>query len=181
MHGVVAVAAGDAQRRARGCDARAGEVAVVDGVAQADVGVAVGADVAHGGKAGFQRQARVLGAAQGARGTEIAPDGIARVFRVAGQVGVRIDQPWQQGLVAQVDDVGAGRNGQLAAGGGDALAADEHDGVVDQRPAAHVQQMRGLDGRHRGGRRIGSAGGGTGQEQGRQNRQGDGVQSNLPG
>ena len=66
--GAVAVAAA----RAEGVDgdqhARAGDDAVGDGVAQPDVDVVARAHVAHGGEAGDQRPARVLGGADGVSG-----------------------------------------------------------------------------------------------------------------
>jgi hypothetical protein len=104
VHGVVAVAAGDAEWRAGGEDARAGHVAVVDGVAQADVGVVVGADVADGGEAGAQRGQRILGADQRHARHRLGDQAVAGVFGRAGDVGVGVDQAGQQGLVAQVDD-----------------------------------------------------------------------------
>ena len=49
------MAAGDAERRAGDQHARSFDLAGIDAVAQGDVGVAAGADVADGGEAGAQR------------------------------------------------------------------------------------------------------------------------------
>ena len=62
---VVAVPAGDAERRAAHQHARAGNIAGVDGIAQGDVAVALGTDVAHGGEAGLESETRIARANQG--------------------------------------------------------------------------------------------------------------------
>ena len=54
----VAVPAGGAERICGGDHARAAHLALVDGLAQADVVERVRADIAHGGESGFQRVAR---------------------------------------------------------------------------------------------------------------------------
>jgi hypothetical protein len=61
----VAMAAGDAERRAAHQHMRTGHIAGVDGVAQSDVAVTLGTHVAHRGKASFQSEARVARADQG--------------------------------------------------------------------------------------------------------------------
>ena len=109
QHVVVAVSAGDAERRAADEHARAGDVAGVDRVAQGHVGEAVGADVADGGESGEQSEAGVFRADQG-----LARDGngqrIVAKARFHGQVRVRVDQAGQDGGVRQFDLHGVGGN-----------------------------------------------------------------------
>jgi hypothetical protein len=179
MHGVVAVAAGDAQGGTRCDDARPRNVAGIDGVAQGDVGVRIGAHVTRRGESGLEHQARVLGARQCRARRRNGDAGVARVFRIARQVRVRIDQARQQRLVAKIDHGRAGGNGQAAAGRGDALAGNQYHRIVDQRAAAHVDHMRSF---HRGDGRLGgsaSAGKcGAGKHQG---GQGSRFQGRLSG
>src|SRR5271167_664478 len=59
---IVAVPAGDAERRTAHQHSGPGHIAGVDGVAQGDVAVSIRAYVAYGGKSGFERSASVLGA-----------------------------------------------------------------------------------------------------------------------
>ena len=58
---VVAMSAGNAQRRTAGVDARTGHVARIDGVAQGDVSEFGGTDVADRGEARQQGDAGILG------------------------------------------------------------------------------------------------------------------------
>jgi hypothetical protein len=59
---VVAVTAGDAQSGTAGEDTRAGNVALIDGIAQGDIAIATSADVADGCKASLQRHTGVASA-----------------------------------------------------------------------------------------------------------------------
>ena len=61
----VAVAARDADGRTRSEDARAGQVARVDGVTEGEVGIAACAHIPNRGEPGLERHASVAGADQG--------------------------------------------------------------------------------------------------------------------
>ena len=89
------MAAGDAQRRPGDEHARAEDLAVIDGIAQRDVGVAFRADVTDGGETGEQRLLRVLGAGQRLAGHRDAERGVAGVSRIGRQVIVDVDQARQ--------------------------------------------------------------------------------------
>ena len=127
---LVHVAAGDAERGAGDLHVRAGDVAGVDLVAESDVGVVVGADVADGGEAGFERDLGVFDADDGLFG------GSHREFEVGvevvghGEVGVDVDEAGHDGVSREVD---LGVAGLLRCGGrrgdrGDAVAGDD-DGL----------------------------------------------------
>ena len=93
-----------------------------------------------------------------------------RVVPVAEDVEmhVQIDQPRHHGVAIGVDDLGARRHGEpaLIAHRDDAVAVDEHDGVLARRPAKAIDQIpadnreRRLD---RGGRRLRHLTGGAGR------------------
>ena len=93
--------------------ARACRQAVVDGVAQRDVDVVAGTDVAHGGDAGLQRDLALCAAwkdcSTGKRIIDVVeaagPVGVV----VVGDMRVRIDEAGQQRRVAEVDDARARR------------------------------------------------------------------------
>jgi len=90
---VVAVAAGDAKRRAGDAHARTLDVASVNTIAESDIGVAARADVADGGKAGAKGEASVLHACDSFpwNGNAEACVAVARGF--TGKMSVDIDQP----------------------------------------------------------------------------------------
>src|SRR5205085_3348803 len=92
---VVTMAASDAQGGAAGIHARAGNHAFIDGVAQSNVGVAVGAHIAYRGKSRFQRSLGILGPNQ-----RLFRNGDAQFLiaenRIGGQVRVSINQAWQK-------------------------------------------------------------------------------------
>jgi hypothetical protein len=144
---VVAVAALDADGVAGHAHARTRQLAVVDGVAQGDVAEAAGADVAHGGEAGFQRHPGRMRAVHGGADVGHAQRLVAVLVRVAGQVGVGVDQARQHGGAGQVDDLGAGRHADAGGGAdrGDALAADEDGLVVEHLAGDDVDQLAGAD------------------------------------
>ena len=60
----IAVAAGDAERRAGYEHARAGHIAGLDGVTQRDIGVSARSHIAHGGETSFESDASVAGAGE---------------------------------------------------------------------------------------------------------------------
>ena len=107
---LVAVTAGDADRRGRRQDARTGHVAGVDRVAQGDLEVPERARAACGRHAGAERRGRVTGGGQhdlGVRAPEDGPDrALGRIERV---VRVGVDQPGQEGPAGAVDAGGRRR------------------------------------------------------------------------
>ena len=117
---IVAMAAGDAQRRPAHLHVRTRNVAGVDIVAQGDIGIAGCADVAHAGESGLQRD---LGEAHA---VERLAHGVGREARVRieivaeGEVRMHVDQARQHGHGSQVDFAvarlgGRGRGGAMAA------------------------------------------------------------------
>jgi len=65
---LVAMASGNPEERPAYLHMRPGNLPVVDGVAQVNVGKSIGSDVAHGGKAGHQSGFRVDHAVDGLLG-----------------------------------------------------------------------------------------------------------------
>ena len=96
---VVAVSAGDAEGGPLTSMRGPGNLAGVDGVAQSNVGVAAGADVADGGESGFDSDLGILCA-----GKRFRRDGDAELFvselGIAGDVGVHVDQSGKNGAWA---------------------------------------------------------------------------------
>ena len=106
----VAVAAGDGDARAGGDDARPGDEAGVDVVAQVDREEGRRAYVADGGEAGLERLLRVDDAGDG--GVEGRVDEVVDLVVAVGaaaQVGVAVDQAGKNVFLGKVENLGAGR------------------------------------------------------------------------
>ncbi len=158
----VFVAAENVDGVAADAQARAGDEAVVDGVADGGVGGAgaFGAHVALGGEAGHEVVAR------GERGDDGAlRDGFLDGLQIFGagveeEVDVGVDQAGEQGGVAEVDDFGVRRARDFRADFVDAVALDEDFAGSGDAAGFDVEQARGVEddgvGRRRGGRRLGA-------------------------
>ncbi len=100
-------AAGDGDVGSGDEHARADDVAFCDGVAQSDVGErAIDADVAHGGEAGFEEDARVGNGLERhfCGGVFELVDRIdVALLRAVGEVGVAVDEAGEDGGVGEVD------------------------------------------------------------------------------
>ena len=135
--------------------ARAGDDALVDRLLEADVGEAraLGAEIALGGEAGDQRASALDDGARGAQRERlvkhlIVPQGL--VVRVEEEVRMALDHSGHQRRAGKIDHARAGGRGEVRAGGGDAVAVDQH------RPA--FVGLRVTPSNTRAGRsRIGSA------------------------
>ena len=77
---LIAVAAGDAERRSAHLHVRSRNLALIDGIAEVDIGVPARADIANGGEAGEQ----------GGAGIGDALDGLFRVRLGQLEVGVEV-------------------------------------------------------------------------------------------
>ena len=118
----------------RNLQARAGEIAAIDGVAHVHVAVAfaMGAEVAHGGESGAQIGLRFFqrrGASRlRSRWSRARPPG-ERVVNVR----MAVDQAGQDRGLAEVNHLGSGGNLDAVGGThvGDAVAIDEDD-LIDQ-------------------------------------------------
>ena len=146
----VATGGGDAARG--NFHARAGNQALVDGVANIYVAIhgAFGFDVAQGGEAGFE------GAFCAERGEDSAvlPGLLEEDVVVFGDVscvdhdvGVAIDEAGEDGGLAEVDDVGASGDLDLVGGrdSGDFFALDDDDLIAEHLAGADVEEMTGAD------------------------------------
>ena len=146
------VAAGAGDRARRDEHARPRDDALVDRALDADVAVAgaLGLDVADGGEALLQGTARGHDRARHAvRGRVVEQLHVVtagfRHLALEKDVGVAVDEPGQQGGVAEVEDLRAvGRRLRAARiHRGDAIAADQ-DLLIVQRPGAGpVDERRG--------------------------------------
>ena len=69
-------------------------------------------------------------------------------------MGVRVDHPRQDGHAGEIDDLRAGRDGDVAAHALDARSPDDDDLVGARRVGAAVDERAGfdVDGLRRGGR-----------------------------
>ena len=142
----VFVAAENVDGVAADAQARAGNQAVIDGVAHGGVGRAraFGAHVALGGEAGHQI------VAGGERGEDGAlRDGFLDGLQVFGagmqeQMHVGVDQAGQQRGVAEIDDLRAGGMRDGRADGGDAIALDQDFAGRRDVAGFDVEQARGM-------------------------------------
>ena len=147
------MSAGDAERRTAHQHARAGDIAGVDGVTQGHVAVSFCSDIAHGGEAGLQRDARIARASQSRARNRNRETLRSDILRIAGQVGVRVGQARQNRGVRQIDQAVTGR----AVGLGERTDADDlatldHDGLVGESlAAADIEQLSGVNNDSAGG------------------------------
>ena len=163
LRGVVAdgvfVAAEDVDGVAADAQARAGDEALVDGVANGGVGRAgaFGAHVALGGEAGQEVGLGGLLGEDGAPGNRLF-DGL-QVFSAGMQeeMDVGVDEAGEQSGVAEVDDLCALRMVDGCADGADAVALDEDFAGAEECAGIDLEQARGVehDGRGRRLLRVG--------------------------
>ncbi len=61
---------------------------------------------------------------------------------------MHVEEPGQQGTIAELDKPRTGRYRDRSArtGGTDVIAAHHHDGIFDQATAPHVEQALGMEG-----------------------------------
>src|SRR6202000_298439 len=98
-----------------GQNARADDPTVVDGIAQADVDVITGAEVADAREAGVDGLARVRGSEQRLL-RRLAHEGLVEVevvvvARLPGEVDVGVDEAGEERGVTEIDDFCSRRNG----------------------------------------------------------------------
>jgi len=122
---------------------RAGDDSFLDRVAQSHVHEnAPRAHVAHGGEAGEERDPRVAGADVGLprRGAFQRGRGARRLHFVH-QVRMAVDEAGQDGEAREIDEARP-RRGRLRGGQDflDALAADEHQPIAQDRSALHIDE-----------------------------------------
>ena len=145
----VPVAAGRSEGVHRGEHARTGDQPLVDRVAQADVDVVVGAEVAHGGEAGLERLFRVGRGVERLLGRE-AQHVVDEVLRPAraelhGEMDMGVHQAGEQRRVSEIDHRGARRHGEAGTRGDDLAALDDHHTVRLAGLARAVEDMRRLE------------------------------------
>ncbi len=61
---------------------------------------------------------------------------------------VRVHEPGRKGGVAEIDDLGVFRDGDVAPGSGDGVALDKHDAVRQKRFRFAVEKAGGLERDH---------------------------------
>jgi hypothetical protein len=149
----VGVAAARPERVGRDEHARPGHRAGGDRVPEAHVDEVVGAEVADGREAGEERAPRKHGRPDrllGRRAPEVG-DGIAEIVgpHLERDVRVAIDEAREQRRVPEVDDGGAGRDGQGAADGLDLRAFDEDHRVGDDGVSMPVEEALRFQGDER--------------------------------
>ena len=146
------MAAGDAERRTGDEHARTFDVAGVDAIAQGDVGVVAGADIADGGESGVHGEARVLGADDGFTWHRDAQARVATAHGIAGEVRVHVDQAGEAGRRGEIDGgASGGKRGTCWADCGDRAIGVEHDDLIfEEFAGAHVEELAAADGAGRG-------------------------------
>ena len=160
---LVAVAAGDTQGGAGSEDARAGDFASLDAVANCEVGVAGRADVADGGEPGFESDAGIADAQHRGAWIRDVIAGHAEKIGRAGDVSVAINQAGKDGGSGEVDALRARRELRFDGGGIadllDAIAFDPDDLIGAVASGADVENFSGFHGDDLG--RRGGLGPGT--------------------
>ena len=145
---VVGMTARRADRRAGHQHPRAFDLALVDRIAQGDVRKAAGADIAHGGEAGFQGLLGVGDAIDrfARRGEKHAVE--AFVIGVRGHMDVRVDQSRQDRRAAQLDLAGpVGRNqGRGRTDGADLVAGNDDHLIIQHFAADRIHQPARVNG-----------------------------------
>ena len=145
---IIAVAAGGTERADTDEHARAGNIAVRDSIAKADVDVIRGADVANSGETGHERDTSVDARVQGALG-----DGLFQALEFGAVVIVRkgkaemrvgVDESRKERGIAQVDNFRARGDSCASADANDASAGHNHESGSDQRVALAVEHGGGL-------------------------------------
>ena len=149
----VLVAAQNVDGVAADAQARAGNEALVDGVADGGVGraCALGAHVALGGEAGHEIGLGGLSGEEGAPGNRLL-DGLQILSAgMQKEMHVSVDEAGEQRGVAEVDDLCALRMVDGCADGADALALDENLAGLEDGAGVDLKQARGVedDGRAR--------------------------------
>ncbi len=148
------MAAGRADAVRRHEHARTRNDAFVDCVAERDIGeiVRIGEaapDIAHAGEAGFDRGFGVRDHFERELGDVFVQHAEAPLVVVAGkvegQVGVRVHESGRKGGVAEIDDLGIVRDGNVAPGGGNGVAFDHDHAVRHERFRFAVEETRGLE------------------------------------
>ena len=123
-------------------ESRAGNVALFDGLLDADVAVAraFGFNIAQGGEPLLQGAARGdcgprRAQSQGSMKNIGVVSALVRVFSLQKDVGVRIDEAGQNGFLGEIDDVGAGGYSCAGRVGDtlDAVATDDDDLIMTRR------------------------------------------------
>lgn len=127
--------AGNVQAVANDEHARADHFALVDEIAHGDIHILIGAEIADGGDAVFERAHRAFAGEEdfggGWVGGDLLEHGDAGSFvGVNRHVGVDVDEAGEAGVFAEVDDLGCGWDGGGVGGdGADFCAVDDDDGV----------------------------------------------------
>ena len=114
------------------------------------------AEIAHGGESAFDRGARVGNRKESELRDihlEKFQDSLIKVAgEIEGEMGVRIHETGRKRRVAEIDDLRALRNGQVAAGIHDLVALNNDDAVGHQRLCFSVKETGGLQCDHLIGR-----------------------------
>jgi hypothetical protein len=129
-------------------DPRAGQQPVGDGIAERHGGGAWRADIAHGGEAGHQGDARMTDALEdGAVGVleEKATPIPTELRRIRHEVGVQVNQPRHHRVTGEIDHLGAGGDTDPAAHLGNPSVADDDGDVPLDGLGGAVEEGAGLD------------------------------------
>ncbi len=139
---VVAVASSNAQGRAADQHARPGYIACVNSIPQRHIAVSASADITHRRKTRFKREPRVVRASKRFSRNGYSQSFISEMW-IEGEMGVRIDQPRQNGGVRQINYLVAGRSLKFGSGSDTRdLVTFNHNGLIGENfSAPHVQQL----------------------------------------
>ena len=107
-------------------------------------------DIAHAGKAGFDRGFGIGNHFERELGDVFVQHAKTQLVVVAGkiegQMGVRVHESGRKSGVAEIDDLGIVRNGNVAPGGGDGVAFDHDHAVRQERFRFAVEETGGFEG-----------------------------------
>jgi hypothetical protein len=143
---LVRMPSGDAQRRPRSKDSRADHISGVDRVAQGDVRIPSGVQIANCSEARQQGDAGILCADQRLSSDRPCQTRVGDHSDIKRQMCVAINQAGKHGHRLQINYFRALWDGDIRADGGNAFAFDQDENVVNHLTCAHVQRASGLDG-----------------------------------
>ena len=145
---IITMASGGTESANRDEHARAGNVAMIDGVAESDIDVVRRAYIAYGSETGQQGDARINTGAESALGNsflEVFECGAIIIVGIGeAQMGMGVDEAGQQSGVAQIDDLSTGGDRSAGANGNDAAGGNHNQAGSDQGIIFAIEEGGGL-------------------------------------
>ncbi len=145
---MIAVSAGSAESVDSNQHAWARDIAAGDGVAQTNIEIIGGTDIADSGDAGHEGNAGVDAGIESLLGDWFLQGIQAVLFVIVGkhigEMGVRVDEAGEERGVAEIDDFGAGRNCGGATDGDYFAGGNDHDAWRNESVGLTIVETSGF-------------------------------------